>query len=379
MHPMLFYPLFAVVVPLLMLEGLFRLLPVSNPPALQPVTQASPVARFQPNVDYVYSSGWDFAIVASKHSNNFGYNHRSDYDPARTTPLLMVIGDSFVEAHTIEAGRTAAELLDSTVAGRGRVYSMGISGAPLSQYLAFARFAQTHFRPQAMAFVIISNDFDESLLKYKSEPRFHYFDEAGGEVRLRRVDYEISPVKSVLRRSAFLRYVMLNVQAGPRLGELAQSLRGRSRPTDYLGLRDGDSPAEIEQRIVDSKRAVDYFLDRLPSQSGLATDAIVFVLDAVRPAIYSADTLRLAENGYHARMRRYFHAEASRRGYQVLDMQPVFIARHRLDGSRFEYPTNSHWNELGNRVVAEEIGKSEPFMRLFGERATERLAVRAPG
>jgi len=375
MHPLLFYPLFAVVVPLLMLEGIFRLMPVSNPPELQPVTQTDPVAHYQPNVDYLYSSGPDFSIVSRKHSNNYGYNHRSDYRPEQTTPLLMVIGDSFVEGHTLDAGKTAAELLDAELAGSGRVYSIGISGAPLSQYLAFAQFAQTTFRPEAMAFVIISNDFDESLLKYKSEPRFFYFEESGKGAQLRRIDYRISEAKKVLRRSAFLRYVMLNLQAGPRLSELLGSFNGRARPAPYLGLRDADTPAEMEQRIADSKKAVDYFLDQLPALSGLASDAIVFVLDAVRPAIYSPETLRLAENSYHARMRRYFQAEATRRGYEVVDMQPRFIAQHRLDGSRVEYPTNSHWNELGNRLVAEEIEGSGLFRRTFRPRAAAPLAA----
>jgi len=50
----------------------------------------------------------------------------------------------------------------------------------------------------------------------------------------------------------------------------------------------------------------------------------------------------------------------------VLDMQPVFIARHALDGSRFEFPTDKHWNALGHELVAQEMRHSAVFQRLFG-------------
>ena len=377
MHPLVFYPLFAVVVPLAMLEAICRFLPVTDPPHLLPVTASEPVARFQPGVQYRYSSGWDFSIVTHKRTNNFGYNFARDYDPAQASPLLAVIGDSFVEAHAVDAGKSAAELLDAGLAGEGRVYSIGLSGAPLSQYLVFAEHARRTLRPQAMAFVIISNDFDESLLKYKSEPRFHYFEERAGTATLRRVDYEMSTAKKLLRHSAFMRYVVLNVTAGTRLEALRAALGGRARPApDYLGVRDADPPQVLEERIRDSRRAIDHFLDQLPARSGLGSDAIVFVLDAMRPALYSEETLALAEHSYHARMRRYFEAAATARGYEVVDLQPAFIARHRRDGARFEFPTDSHWNELGNRVAAEELAKSAVFARLFRAERAYRLTHR---
>jgi hypothetical protein len=358
-----FYLLFAIVIPLLLLEGAFRLLPVASPPYLQPVTAQNPVPRFQPNVDYVYSAGWNFPIRSRKHSNNFGYNHVADYRPHDTTPLLAVIGDSFVEAHEVDTGKSAAELLHARLHGKGRVYSIGISGAPLSQYLAFADYARTIFRPDALAIVVIGNDFDESLLKYKSEPRLHYFADNG---ELRRVDYEISTAKQILRSSAFVRYAQHNLLLGHRLEQIRQRVTGR---------QGSDPDLEYQARIPDSRKAVDYFLDQLPARSGLEPRSILLVLDAVRPAIYSEEMLRQAENGYHTQMRRYLDGQARARGFQVIDLQPVFIARHRRDNSRFEFPTDKHWNELGQRVVAEEIEKSDLFSRVFGSRAVTTAAT----
>src|SRR5262245_41283433 len=342
--------------PFLLVEAVFRFLPVASMPMITPVTARTPVAHMQPNVEYTYSRDWNFSIHHRKRSNNFGYVNQADYQLDAAAPLLAVIGDSYVEAQGVPAGRNVAEVLQQRVSPKGRVYSIGLSGAPLSQYMMFAQFARDTFHPAAMAFVIINNDFDESLLKYKSDARFHYFDASG---ELRRVDYEMSTLKKILRHSALMRYVVINLQP-ERAWELAR-----------LAMR--QSAISLDERTEDSKKAVDYFLDQLPGRSGLRSDSVVFVLDAVRPAIYSPEALQKADDGYHARMRRYFTEQATARGYHVIDMQPVFIARNRADGSRFELvPTDSHWNALAHQLAADEIEKSAPFTRLFATSAVAR-------
>jgi SGNH hydrolase-like domain, acetyltransferase AlgX len=360
----LFVVVFGAVVPFLMLEGAFRLLPVASPPPLLPVNAANPVARFVPNRDYLYAAGWNFPIQSHKHSNNYGFNHFADYHAEETTPLLAVVGDSFVEAHEVDAGKSAAELLHAKLAGAGRVYSFGISGAPLSTYLAYAEFARNRFRPQALAIVVIGNDFDESLLKYKSEPRLSYFTDQG---ELKRVDYEIAPLKKLLRESAFLRYTQHHLLLWAKMDTLKRRLSGVQQSADY--------EQTLLTRIPDSKKAVDYFLDQLPVRSGLAPTSIVLVLDADRPAIYAEETLARSGSGYFGQMRAYLGAQAQSRGFQVLDLQPAFIARYRRDHQRFEFPTDKHWNETGHRVVAEEIAKSAVYANLFGRRALETAAV----
>ena len=365
------YAFLVAVVPLAILEVAVRFLPVSSPPYLLPVSAQNPVPRFQPDLEYQYSWGPDFAVRSVKRSNNFGYNHFADYKAQDDSPLLMVIGDSFVEAQAIDSGKSAAELLHASLGGTGRVYSIGVSGAPLSQYLVFAQYAAREFRPDAMAFFIISNDFDESLVQYKSEPRFHYFEEGPAGVRLRRVDYQLSAAKKLLRHSALLRYLMYNVAIEARL----QAVLNPGSVAAW-GSRDAEAPERLERRVRDSRRAVDHFLELLPRMSGLGAGSIAFVLDAVRPAIYTEQGLKDAEASYHERMRRYFAGRAKALGYEVVDLQPAFIARHRADGSRFEFPTDSHWNELGNALVAEELAKTPVFGRVF--RSPELLRATAP-
>ena len=352
------YALLLLVIPLVLLEAAFRLLPVSSPPPIEPVSAAQPIAHFAPHSDYVYSAGWNFAIRSRKHTNNYGFNNIADYHPQERSPLLMVIGDSFVEAHEVDAGKSAAELLNAALRGAGRVYSIGLSGAALSQYLATAGYACATFHPQALAFVVIGNDFDESLLKYSDEPQLHHFDADG---RLVLTGYELPLAKKVLRHSAFVRYMMLNLMSGARLNQIRRLFRGAAAVPSAQA-------ASEDERLRDSRHAVDLFLEQLPARCNLSPSSVLFVLDAVRPEIYSPQTMGAVENGYQASMRAYLSAAARRRGYEVLDMQPVFIARHARDGSRFEFPTDKHWNALGHELVAQEMSRSGVFQRLYGAR-----------
>jgi acetyltransferase AlgX (SGNH hydrolase-like protein) len=350
------YALLLVVIPFLLLEGAFRLLPVASPPPLQPVTRSEPIAHFAPNSDYVYSAGWNFAIRSHKHANNYGFNNLADYHPEEHTPLFMVIGDSFVEAHEVDAGKSAPELLNASLRGAGRVYSIGLSGAALPQYLASAAYACASFNPGGLAFFIIGNDFDESLLKYNQDGQLHHFDDDG---RLVLTGYELPMTKKVLRHSAFIRYVMYNMVTGARLNQIRTLLGGP-------GPLASAHAASDEEHLADSKKAVDYFLAQLPQRCSLAPSAILFVLDAVRPEIYAAATMPAAmETSYHARMRAYFALQARARGYEILDMQPVFIERHARDGARFEFPTDKHWNALGHRLVADQVRKSVAYRQVF--------------
>jgi hypothetical protein len=335
-----------LVIPFLLVEALFRLMPVAYLPPIEPVNAEAPMARFQPNVEYRWSRDWNFSVVTRKRSNNYGYIYGADYRPEEKTPLLALIGDSLLEAQQVDTGKSAGELLHAALAGQGRVYSLAISGAPLSQYLAYAEYARRTFRADALAIVIAPNDFDESLIKYKSDGRFHYFSEDG---KLERVDYELTGIKSVLRHSAALRYIMYNLDAGIRLQawKAAQSM------------------PDVEKRLADSRKAVDYFFEQLPGRTGLGPERIVFVLDPLRRAIYSTETWEKARDTFYGRVPEYFAKQAAKRGYEVIDLAPVFIRAHTLGRTVESAPTDSHWSAFGHELVASQIAASRVFMSVF--------------
>lgn len=337
---------------LAVLEIVFRVLPTSESLRALPVNADNPVMRFEPGRTVTISRGAAFQPRARKRVNNFGFVNDQDYDPEAGEPLLAVVGDSYVEAVQVEHHHTFHGLLADALRDRARVYSFAASGAPLSSYLAYAAYARDLFQPSDLVVVIVGNDFDESWVEYKRAPGFHYFAEAGDDVELLRVDYQPSRLKSVARRSALVRYLMLNLNVDPHLvlGWLAPDARAAG-PDLYAGntLADADS-----KRRALGRRAAEIFLERLPAAAGIGAPAITLVVDGVRPQLYTLGTPG-GDGTFFGQMRRHLITTAQARGFRVIDLQPRFVGEHQRTGRRLEFESDGHWNVDGHRVVYEAL------------------------
>jgi hypothetical protein len=318
------------------------------------VDQNNPIIRFTPNQAFTFSKGWQFAIVNTGQINNYGFVNDQDYTRAYERGPLIIIGDSYVEARMVPYQQTVQGRLAKRLENKRNVYSIGISGAQLAQYLAFAQYAWTEFHPQGMVFVIIGNDFDESLTKYAEQPGFHHFQEDADshDLKLVRIDYQPGLAKRLLRKSALVRYLWGTVG----ISNIASVMAHRfEHGVEYVG---NTTAYASDNRLADSRRVVDRFFSELPQRVGLEKSHILFVIDAMRPDIYSDSDLKRATGSYFDLMRHYFLEQAERNGYEAIDMQPRFIVRHRRDGSRFEFPVDAHWNELGHHEAADAIVSS---------------------
>ena len=254
---------------------------------------------------------------------------------------------------------------DETLHGRAqrcvgdgaRVYSFAASGAPLSQYLIWAEHARQRYEAQGLVFVVIGNDFDESLAKCKQGPGFHHFVEGpAGSLVLRLFDYSPGGFRKTLRHSALARYLVLHLHVEATAARLWRMLvRDASAGTgpQFLG---NTSASTAGTRVKDSERAIDAFFDEFPQRTGLPPARMLFVLDGVRPTLYGgAQALAAVDDDYFSQMRRYFVRQARERGYEVIDLQPLFIARHEADGTVFEFEDDAHWNGRGHEIAARAI------------------------
>lgn len=356
------FPFISVLVGLfltiILLEMICRVLPVRDSLMTLSVNAANPVMRFKENRDVIWSSGADFSIITKKHVNNYGFLNDEDYSSEDKSPLLAIIGDSFVEAAQVENKDAMYGILSRDSVGRGRVYSFGTSGSPLSTYLAYANYAVEEFRATELVFVVVGNDFDESLIQYKNAPGFHYFSGESDDLVLVRKDFHSSFIKRLSRQSSLIRYLVLNMELN------WQSIENMfvNDKDDAMEKFVGNTRADFdEERITNSKRAVDEFFKELPLLTGLGNDKVLFVLDGMRPQLYDPVTRMKANRSYFDMMRRYFTEVAVKGGYEVIDMQPTFIEKHDSEGMRFEFPTDGHWNEAGHKLVAEKIKESAVY------------------
>lgn len=341
----------SLFISVILLEAGLHLVPVNEGLHTQPVDQSDPILRFEQNRTATWSRFANFSMVNTIHSNNYGFINNQDYTPAPSQPLIAVIGDSYVEAAMVPYDQTLHGRLARSLDPDIKVYSFGASGAPLSQYLAYAGYAKNEFHPQKMIFIIVGNDFDESILSPSSSPGFHYFKDTNhAPLELTRIDFHPSIITSLVRRSKLAMYLATNLQAQHALANL-KSLFSNAKPKQFVGQTKADV---APKRLASSRQAIQRFFELLPEMSGLAPQDILFVVDGLRPHLYSQNTLKQAKKSYFAHMRKVFLGDAKRHGYMVADLQPVFQAAHKMTGKRFEFKKDGHWNAEGHRLAAQE-------------------------
>ena len=362
---------------LLIVEIALRFLPVFDGVYLQAVDKDHPIARLEPSRPLTYSVGWRMARTTQNRVNNDGFIHDEEYRSEEQHPTAAIIGDSYVEALMLPHAKTLQGLLGIESGTNGRVYSFGISGAPMSQYLMWAQHARQRYAADALVFVIVATDFDESLLKYRRRTGFHYFD---GDLQrcnliLTRLDHRPNRLRPLLQHSALLQYLVFNL--GLLEGERRQAwLRrlaagnggdgpadGRRHESATLERRNNELP---DTRNADSVCAIRTFFRLLPEIVELAPDRILFVLDGLRAS--TAKARAAAEQGYFAQMRGHFLMEAATRGYHVIDADLLFEKHRRADESGFEMPQDVHLNANAHALVAEQIINSLLFRDLFPPR-----------
>lgn len=211
-----------------------------------------------------------------------------------------------------------------------------------------------------MVVLIIGNDFDESLLKYKNEPGHSYFaEDAQGALALRRLDYRPSLWRRIIRASALVRYVTLNTDLLNFV--LMWQHLPLGRPSNHLAFV-GNTVAKADPvRIADAQRAIDTFLTRAAEAAGLPAHRILFAVDGMRPHIYNAATWQLATGSYFDIMRQYFVTRAHQGGFEVLDLQPLFAEHFAQHHRPLEFATDNHWNSLGHEVAEEALAHSDLY------------------
>lgn len=377
---------FSVPAVLLALEVALIPFPVGDAFYWVPATSDHPIFRYQPG-RFLWSRGWNFKVVNRVRVNNYGFVSDQDYHAEAATPLAAVIGDSFVEALMVPWRETCAGRLADHASPRLRVYSFGASGAPLSQYLAYAAYVRDEFRPRGMVFVVVGNDFHESMLKHWWGHPLAYFDDGGAGpgsgadasagrpaslvgnasapdlVTMPRA--EPTWWRSLGKRSNLLRYLTSNVGLEAAWRVRTREEQQGSPPVTMLEL--ARPVRERPDVLADSKRATDRFFDLLPEMSGLAPSRIAFVVDGPRFALYDEGGLERVRDSHRVVNRQYFMAAAEAGGYEVLDMLPVFADHWRANGARFDWPDDGHWNALGHRLCFESVAKSALIGALVDE------------
>jgi len=272
--------------------------------------------------------------------NNAGFINDQQYVRDAASPLLAVVGDSYIQAQMVPYAKTLQGRLADRSRSNYRVYSFAASGAPLSQYLVYARYAVDYWGARALVINVVGNDFDESHTSYKSLPGFWYYSPAdNGTLQLELVPLQRGALTGLVQRSALARYTFINLG----LNNIASRKNGVRVATGFAG---NTSISNDRKRIEASLQVIDTFLEDLKKLPGLSPDRVLFTVDG----FCYPEVAQEGAGTYFDRMRRSFINRASDLGFEVIDLDPRFCIAH---DEHFEFQMDGQWNENGHRIAYE--------------------------
>ena len=335
------YILFLIVCVAVLLEVIFRILPTSDSLNAKPVNTEHPILRLEENRDVTKQIGFNFKHVNVKHINNYGFASDKDFQKKelQTKPVIAVIGDSYVEAMQVKNQDTFHAILDNDLESYD-VYPIGISGSPLSQYIAFSRYAAEQFSPKLYIFLIIDNDFDESFEKRKGAPGLHYFNETD---QLTLVEFYPSIIKRVARKSAFLRYLHLDLKITHQL---------RSLLKEKINISDEIQPYSSFDLEL-GREAIDKFLGGVKNLT--ENSKVIILLDGDRSSIYAGMTQRDINKPVNILFDELKTLSKNIPKVDVIDLHNFFQDDWVYKNKKFNYDYDYHWNEQGHAVAAQAL------------------------
>ncbi|MBF0321145.1 MAG: hypothetical protein HQL01_15235 [Nitrospirae bacterium] len=287
------------------------------------------------------------------HINNEGFRSDIDYSTEHAKPLIAVIGDSFVEALQVDMKDTMASKLKEKLNGQFDIYSFGVNGAPLSQYLQMARYVNRRFNPDILVFNIVHNDFDESLCQMILMSGFMCLEEGTAGFTEATKPAMASRNKTLFKKfifehSALMRYLWVNlalkrsISSLPIYNKIFTGGTGKfyNANVDVLRL------ADLKPRLY---KAANYLMGRIKEEN--PEKKVFFIMDAPRADIY-AGTL---DNSSVIWLNRLFMETCLAHKFNCVDLTGEFARLYKATRTHYESPYDWHWNAHGHESAAEAL------------------------
>lgn len=310
---------------LLELAAEIMLPPVNQTPALAWDAEHQLLIH-QPNT---YGTRYLDGHAVGYHINAQGWNAPYDYPlNDHTQHLAIVIGDSFVEALQVDPYAGLTVDLQRDLGLTWRVYGMGMSGAPFSQYLQMARFAERTYHPDIIIVVLVHNDFIESY-DWPDRNPYRNFWHTDGVKMIPPAVYHPT-VASTVMASPFILGRMVISALAPH--------PATPSPQWQMGI---DVPRNLAQ-MSETTRITDYLFGQFESLK--SKTSLLFVMDGPRdrdPHYSGVWWL----NGMAGIL-------TNKHSLRFLDLTPTFESAH---GGPTGFQHDYHWNAYAHDLVARTI------------------------
>lgn len=311
------------------------------------------LVRLKPGDEGVWRVGDDVAGHYRINAQGWNSGHATyDASAPEGVTRIAIIGDSFVEALQVPFDASLAERLEKAGEGRLQVYRFGISGAPLSHYLAMARHVAQTYRPDIIVLMLVHNDFDESFAavpgRYTSS--FLKFRMMGDQVT-----GEIPPApyqatwRDWLRQTATLRYLYYRQKLNPA------NILAQMRPVEPPVYQANVALDAINAQRATIRGATQYAFAQFLSLSRAHNFRPLLIMDGDRRSIVAGvDSTDLYKDG--ALWLNAMSADVAKNaGLKFIDLHPLFQTDWRMNHQPLNFISDNHWNEQGHRVAAQAL------------------------
>ncbi|WP_420264175.1 SGNH/GDSL hydrolase family protein [Candidatus Magnetominusculus dajiuhuensis] len=303
--------------------------------------------------DGLFTAGNLAQLRVKWHINGDGFRSDIAYSTEHKKPLIAVIGDSFVEALQVNMKDTMASKLKDKLHGQFDVYSFGVNGASLSQYLQTSRYVNKRFAPDILVFNIVHNDFDESLCSMILMSGFMCLEENGTGFTETIKPAVASRNKTLFKRfiferSALLRYLWVNLSLKRSISSLSiyNKIFAGGTGKFYNANVDVQRLAGLKPKLYG---VADYLMGKIKEEN--PNKKVFFIMDAPRADIYDG-TLNSSSVIW---LNRLFMKTCMAHDFNCVDLTEYFYRHYKATHVHFESPYDWHWNEHGHESAAEAL------------------------
>ena len=321
---------------LLACELLLRLLPVSSATMAGYYFERD-ILSYPARHAWTVATGWDLRNTQRMRSNNVGFAAERDFIADRNA--IGLVGDSYVEAASLEAAYRPAEQLMRALGNRRPVYALGSPGTGLLDYGHRMRWAHERFKVRDFVLWLDPADAHESICG-SGYVHAHCLDPTTLQPRIERTAAP-SLLKRLGRHSALAQYFLSQLKLDPaRL----RTLLWPSPPKAPGG--EGVAAADRARAVARVDAVVDRFFEQT---ADLDLGRVLFIVDGYRRPAPAQMALIDFERA------RLLQRLASH-GANVFDLEPVYAAQ-RSPLSLEIGPYDAHHNVVGVQLVTALMAK----------------------
>ena len=286
--------------------------------------------------------------------NGDGWNSTKPVYPLAKTPgrvRVAVIGDRYVHARLVDGDKSFPEVIERELNDRGvdaEVFRFGMEDAPLSQHLQVLRREVVSFRPDI---VVVNVDTEALRVGDRGWPG----PDAPGGDGSKFLQLATDPVGRIIEVQPLgIKRTLADRLRGLRTVRYADALLDRGGEWCERTLRIAAKAGAGPSLDLDTSRTMRYVLlqfKRIALENGIR---IVLVTNGVRDRIYAGHDPHAFQAGKHDQA---LAALAFELGLAHLDLHAAFARDWQQHQTRFEFPLNWQWNELGHDLAGTETAR----------------------